>query len=111
MGQSVIRASGKQGLGAFITGTAYFLIGIPVSYYFAFTKGQDVKGLWWGPTIAVAYNTIWYNVIISRIDWPALLKDLKERDEKEKQVRDELARERALEKGDDFEEASETKIN
>ena len=38
MGMSVIKATGKQGLGAVITGTAYFIIGIPCSYYFAFVK-------------------------------------------------------------------------
>ena len=38
MGMSVIRATGKQGLGAIITATAYFVIGIPFSYYFAFVK-------------------------------------------------------------------------
>ena len=36
MGMSVIKASGKQGWGAFITGTAYFMFGIPVSYLCAF---------------------------------------------------------------------------
>jgi len=42
MGMSVIRASGKQFFGAIITATAYFVFGIPVSYWFAFEKEQGV---------------------------------------------------------------------
>ena len=87
MGMSLIRATGKQGLGAIITGTAYFVIGIPCSYYFAFVRGQDIRGLWWGPTLATLYNTLWYNLIIVRIDWPRLIGEIIEREEKENQVR------------------------
>jgi len=90
MGMSVIRASGKQGFGAFITGTAYFVFGIPTSYYFAFVKEQGCRGLWWGPTLAVAYNTLWYNVIILRMDWPTLIAEIKERRAKEEEIRKQL---------------------
>ena len=107
MGQSVIRATGKQGLGALITGTAYFAVGIPFSYWMAFSKGQDIRGLWWGPTLATAYNTLWYNVIIFRIDWPALIRENKERKAKEIALREELKRQEALEQGDDFEKAGD----
>lgn len=76
MGMSIIKASGKQSLGAVVTGTAYFLVGIPISYYFAFAREMSIEGLWWGPTIATAYNTLWYNIIIARIDWPELIGDI-----------------------------------
>ena len=76
MGMSIIKASGKQALGAVVTGTAYFLVGIPISYYFAFTQELGIRGLWWGPTLAVAYNTIWYNIIIARINWPELIGEI-----------------------------------
>ena len=95
MGMSVIRASGKQTFGAIITGTAYFLFGIPVSYWLAFQKDMGCRGLWWGPTVAVAYNTLWYNVIILRMDWPKLIKEIQERREAEEKIREELALERA----------------
>ena len=74
MGSSVIRATGNQGLGAVITGSAYFIFGIPLSWHLAFNREMELKGLWWGPTIAVAYNTLWYNIIIYRINWPELIK-------------------------------------
>ena len=76
LGISLIKATGKQGLGAIITGTAYFIFGIPCAYYFAFVKEEGIRGLWWGPVIATLYNTIWYNVIIFRIKWPKLIDEI-----------------------------------
>ena len=69
MAMSVIRSTGRQGTGALITGIAYFVIGVPSSYYFAFTLGMDNRGLWVGPTLAVAFNTVAYNIIIYCINW------------------------------------------
>ena len=104
MGMSVIKASGKQGMGALITGIAYFAIGIPASYYFAFMRGQDIRGLWWGPTLATLFNTLCYNFIIFRIDWPKLIRSIIEREEKEIEVRKNLDEEKLLSvsQNDDF---------
>ena len=52
---------------------------------------MGVRGLWWGPTLAVAYNTFWYNIIIFRIDWPDLIRGIKDRELAEKKLREELA--------------------
>lgn len=69
MAMYVIRGSGKQVMGSIITGIAYFFVGIPISYWCAFERGMDLKGLWCGPIAAVAFNTVFYNVLIYRIDW------------------------------------------
>ena len=90
MGNAFIKASGKQGFGALITGSAYFALGIPCAYYFAFVKDLSNRGLWWGATLAVAYNTLWYNIIIFRIDWYGLIKGIREREAEEKRIRLEL---------------------
>ena len=90
MGMSVISGTGQQRLGAIITGTAYFLLGIPVSFFLAFKRDMDVRGLWGGPTLATAYNTIWYNFIIFRIDWKELIRGVKEREMEEKRLREEI---------------------
>lgn len=111
MGMSIIRASGKQAFGAFITGTAYFVFGIPTSYYFAFVKDQGCRGLWWGPTLAVAYNTLWYNVIIYRMDWPKLITEIKERREKEEEIRKQLEIERQEQEADNDEFKREKDAN
>lgn len=76
---SVIRASGKQTSGAIITGIAYFALGIPISYVCAFNKGMSIRGLWVGPTVAVAFNSVMYNIIISCMNWKELITGIKER--------------------------------
>ena len=53
--------------------------------------------------MAVAYNTLWYNVIIFRIDWKELIRGIKEREQAENKLRDELAQ-----KNDDFQKTSKT---
>ena len=67
-------------MGAFITGTAYFALGIPISYLCAFKREQGIRGLWWGPTVAVAYNTLCYNIIIYCINWQKLIQGVYDRD-------------------------------
>ena len=94
MGMSVIKATGKQGLGAIITGTAYFVIGIPAAYYFAFVKEQGIRGLWWGPTLATLFNTLAYNIIIACINWPQLIQGVIEREERENEDKKKRAEEK-----------------
>ena len=77
MGIGIIRASGKQYIGAILTGVAYMLIGIPISYVCGFIYDLDNTGLWVGPTVAVAFNTICYNIIIVCMDWEKLIKSIK----------------------------------
>ena len=68
---------------------------------------MGVRGLWWGPTLAVAYNTIWYNVIIFRIDWVELIRGIKERELAEKKLREELTLQNA-QQDDDFQKTPKT---
>ena len=53
--------------------------------------------------MAVAYNTLWYNVIIFRIDWKELIRGIKERELAENKLREELAQ-----KNDDFQKTTTT---
>ena len=79
MGNSMIKATGKQGLGALIAGSGYFVLGIPLAYYFAFVKMLGISGLWRGFTIATLYIVVCYNVLIFRIDWPNLIDEIIQR--------------------------------
>jgi hypothetical protein len=45
---------------------------------------DGIRGLWFGPTFAVLYNTICYYILINRINWPELIKNVNERREKDK---------------------------
>lgn len=66
----ILRGCGRQGLGAAINVSAYYVIGIPTSLFLAFGPPQmGLHGLWWGLTIALVYGSclmIWF---ISRINW------------------------------------------
>lgn len=63
---------------------AYVVLAIPISYVCGFTLELDNLGLWVGPTVAVAFNTIFYNVMIAFIDWKKLITGNKQREEMEK---------------------------
>ena len=84
---------GKQGIGAFVTVTAYFFTGIPISYYFMFKPDYEdgIRGLWFGPTFATFFMTVLYNVIIYFIDWPSLFKEIEQRRSDENAMRVKLA--------------------
>ena len=69
MGGSVVRSTLNQGKGTLFNFIAYFVCGIPISLYFAFNKDMGITGIWIGPSFAVAFLTITYNVIIANIDW------------------------------------------
>ena len=73
---AVVRACGKQGIGAFVTSTSYWACGIPLSYYCAFKMDFGIRGLWFGPTLAVLLMTFLYNSIIGCINWPELLEQM-----------------------------------
>ena len=49
----MIRALGKQGIASFAAVFAFWIIGIPLSWYFVFVLQEGLKGLWYGPTTAV----------------------------------------------------------
>ena len=81
---AVIRGSGQQRLGSFITSTAYWIFGIPIAYLCVFVWNQGIRGLWIGPTVAVFYNTVCYSVLIQRVNWAELIRKSKERRAKDK---------------------------
>ena len=83
---SVVKACGKQGIAAFATSTSYWLCGIPLSYYCAFKTDFGIRGIWFGPTFAVAFMTLLYNTIIGCIDWQDLIAKIEQRriDEQER---------------------------
>ena len=40
-----------------------------------FWKDWGIKGIWFGPTLSVAYNTIAYLLIFYCLDWDRLIKE------------------------------------
>lgn len=74
--KTVLTASGQQKYGAIFTFVAYFTVGIPVSMLMVFYWNVGIWGLWLGPTLACAFNTVVYLIIFKKIDWEELIKKL-----------------------------------
>ena len=87
MGISVLRGSGKQAKGAIFTFTAYWFFGIPLAYLCGIHLQWENMGLWIGPTVACAYLTICYSLLIACLDWEALFEEIRERKSRENEVR------------------------
>jgi hypothetical protein len=51
------------------------VIGIPLSYVFCFKYNLGIKGIWVGPTVAVAMNTLAYILIFYCLDWDTLIEE------------------------------------
>lgn len=65
----ILRARGKQALGALLNLSAYYIIGIPFGMLLTFKYHYQLLGLWIGLCIALAYSGIvglWY---VWRTDW------------------------------------------
>jgi MATE family multidrug resistance protein len=70
---SVVRGTGQQKIGQWITLSAYWVFGIPIALLSVFYFDSGIAGLWYGPTFAVLYNTICYMYLIQMIDWQGLI--------------------------------------
>ena len=75
---SAITASGLQRYGALFTACAYFVLGIPATLVFVFKYEYGIRGIWMGPTLAVAFLTVTYMIIFSNVNWQDLIQKSKE---------------------------------
>ena len=75
IGLAAIRASGNQKVGSIVTGSAYWVIGIPLSLVLCFGGDFGIKGIWIGCTSAVLFNTLAYSYIVGNMDWPKTIFD------------------------------------
>jgi multidrug resistance protein, MATE family len=87
MGGAALRGSGKQGYGALVTTCAYWFIGLPLAFVFAFKCGLELRGLWYGPLLACAFNFFAYNVILICMDFDKVVEEIAERREKERKIK------------------------
>ena len=52
-----------------VTAFDYWALGIPLSLYMMFKAQMHIEGLWYGPTLAVFMNYIFYTYEINKADW------------------------------------------
>ncbi|EFN53551.1 hypothetical protein CHLNCDRAFT_58521 [Chlorella variabilis] len=67
--QSLLRASGRQKVGALTNIISYWLLAIPLAHYLAFQRGWGVQGLWWGIAAANSVQAAIMGVVVARFDY------------------------------------------
>ncbi|TFK41570.1 MATE efflux family protein [Crucibulum laeve] len=83
----IFRARGKQTLGALLNLSAYYVFGIPIGIWLAFTFELGLHGLWIGLTIALVYCAVFGTVFCLRTDWDYEAKKVYDRLKAEDKVR------------------------
>lgn len=69
--QGLLRGAGRQSLGAVTNLCSYWLLGIPMAYYFAFYRGFGLAGLWGGIAIVNSFQGVVMLCIALRINFGA----------------------------------------
>ncbi|KAF8150627.1 mate-domain-containing protein [Crassisporium funariophilum] len=65
----ILRARGKQFLGALLNLSAYYIFGIPLALYLAFSYDMGLLGLWLGLTFSLVYCAALNTWLCLRTDW------------------------------------------
>ena len=73
VGQQVLKTTLNLVLGSILNVLAYFVVGIPLAWFFAFRRDMGIPGIWTALIIACILLMLSYNYVISRIDWDALI--------------------------------------
>ncbi|KIJ59881.1 hypothetical protein HYDPIDRAFT_117978 [Hydnomerulius pinastri MD-312] len=65
----ILRARGKQTLGAMINISAYYCIGFPIGLWLCFKQDYQLFGLWWGLNIAMTWASSIGIYLCVSTDW------------------------------------------
>lgn len=80
----VLRGQGRQYIGGYLNLICYYLIGVPLGFFFSFTLDMKVAGLWIGFTIGLACVVIGETYYVIRSDWDSIISAASERDRDER---------------------------
>jgi MATE family multidrug resistance protein len=75
----ILRARGKQLVGALLNLSAYYVIGIPFGVWLTFKMGMGLVGLWVGITISLIYCSGWGTYLCMTTDWQREVKKVSDR--------------------------------
>jgi len=80
----IIRGLGLQVYGSVYTLVCYYLVGLPLALWFAFSKSKGVCGLWLGFAIACVVLDMGYLCIIECPDWRKISERMQQKIDKER---------------------------
>lgn len=66
---SVLRASGRQAVGALFNIAGYWCVCLPLAYLLGFHLQLGVLGFWLALTLCTALQALAFGLLISRFDW------------------------------------------
>jgi multidrug resistance protein, MATE family len=87
----ILRARGKQVLGALLNLSAYYILGLPLGAAMTFPSwpfpsiAMGLHGLWIGLTISLVYSALFGTILCFRTNWDAEVVKVRKRLEKEKE--------------------------
>lgn len=79
----ILRGLGRQEIGGYVGLVAFYIIGLPISFWTGFGLEWGLSGLWAGPVTGLAIVTIVEAMFIYRTNWTLAFEDAKERDLRE----------------------------
>jgi len=82
---SILRGQGRQRIGGILNMLAYYVVGLPMSYFFAFNLGLGIKGLWYGGTVGITLVASAEMFYVIKSDWDDVLNSFLARLDEENQ--------------------------
>lgn len=71
----ILRGLGRQEIGGYVNLAAYYVIGLPLSFWTCFSLGWGLYGLWAGPALALGLVGAVEGYIISKISWDRAVRE------------------------------------
>jgi MATE family multidrug resistance protein len=81
-----LRGQGMQRVGGFINLFAYYVVGLPLTWYFGFYLDYKLKGLWYGMFISFLVIGIWQSLVVLDADWNKIVEEADDRKEDDEQL-------------------------
>lgn len=70
-----ISGVGRQAKGSIFTLIGYWVIGIPIGAVQIFYLNYGIQALWFGPTMALMFNSLAYYGLIVSINWKRIVEE------------------------------------
>ncbi|XP_056587891.1 multidrug and toxin extrusion protein 1 [Triplophysa dalaica] len=65
----IVRGAGKQLIGALCNIVGYYFVGFPIGVSLMFAVGMGIVGLWVGMFVCVFLQSIFFIILICKLDW------------------------------------------